>query len=66
MADCGQIDQDMPYVCGYTGTNSLQMDNFMNEFGNKYFNGNVEELVVGTTVGSYAGPGAYALGFFVK
>ena len=66
MADCGEIDQDMPYVCGYTGTNSLQMDNFMNEFGNKYFNGNVEELVVGTTVGSYAGPGAYALGFFVK
>ena len=66
MACGGEIDLDMPYVCGYTGTSSSRMDNFMNDYGNKYFDKEVEELVVGTTVGSYAGPGAYSLAYFVK
>lgn len=60
------IDLNMPFVCGYTGTDSKQMDEFMEKYGSAYFGNNIEELIVGTTVGSYAGPGAYALGFFVK
>ena len=66
MASGGEIDLDMPFVCGYTGTSSARMDNFMTEYGNKYFDKEVEELVVGTTVGSYAGPRAYSLAYFVK
>ena len=66
MAKGGEIDLDMPFVCGYTGTSSLRTDNFMEEYGNRYFNKEVEELVVGTTVGSYAGPKAFALAYFVK
>ena len=66
MAKGGEIDLDMPFVCGYTGTSSVRTDNFMKEYGNKYFNKEVEELVVGTTVGSYAGPKAFALAYFVK
>ena len=66
MAKGGEIDLDMPFVCGYTGTSSVRTDNFMEEYGNKYFNKEVEELVVGTTVGSYAGPKAFALAYFVK
>ena len=66
MANGDEIDLEMPYVCGYTGTSSERTDNFMKEYGNRYFDKEVEELVVGTTVGSYAGPKAFALAYFVK
>ncbi|MBR0385893.1 MAG: DegV family protein, partial [Erysipelotrichaceae bacterium] len=66
IADGGEIDLSMPFVCGYTGTSSETTDNFMEEYGNRYFNREVEKLVVGTTVGSYAGPKAFSLAYFVK
>ena len=66
IAGCGQIDLSLPAVCGYTGTDSAQIDQFMENYGNRYFTEPLRKMVVGTTIGSYAGPGAYALAFFVK
>ena len=65
LEDC-DIDESEHIYSGYTGTTSEELDNFMSNYGNAHFSSQPEKLIVGTTVGSYAGPGAYAFAFFVK
>lgn len=63
----GEIDFDMPIVSGYTGVAPDQLNEFMEKYGSRHFEGRELPVeVVGTTVGSYAGPDAFAIGYFVK
>lgn len=63
----GGIDMSMPYSVAYSGTDSSNIDGFIEE--NRDLYDNLPEIplsYVGATVGTYAGPGAIATAYFVK
>ena len=62
------IDFERPVFLGYTGTNDVPLKKFLEQEG-ELFEGHLNEIPVadvGATIGTYAGPGAYAFAFFEK
>ena len=64
----GGIDPELPFIYGYTGLDSEPVKSFMKEsdFLWKDFCGTAKFSVVGSVIGTHAGPGAVALAFFKK
>lgn len=67
VAEHGGFDHSMPYCAGYTGTSDEKIHKFLKKHGEEL--GLDDSLLiehVGTTVGTYAGPGAIAIGYFAE
>lgn len=64
----GGVDFSRPYVLGYTGNDDSNLNNFIEE--NKEFWKDFQEssnaTVIGSVIGTHAGPGAVATAFFRK
>lgn len=66
MAKFGDIDYAMPLVFGYTGNNDEAMRYFVQCFKAHFACPEVTIVRVGATIGAYAGPNAFAVGFYTK
>lgn len=65
---CGGIDFNMPLTVGYSGTNKDLLDKYI-EDSKSLWEGktdSLQTLIIGPTIGTHAGPGAVAIGFFVN
>ena len=64
----GGIDFSKPFVIGYTGSDSTLMQEYISDNIDMW--GGSEEKIhtaqLGSVVGTHAGPGAVAVGYFVK
>ncbi|MBE5895774.1 MAG: DegV family protein [Lachnospiraceae bacterium] len=63
-----EIDFDAPIVLGYTGLSTNLLDKYV-EDSKELWEGKVDTLpvaLVGSTIGTHAGPGAIAVSFFYK
>ena len=66
--NAGGIDTDKPLLLGYTGLKDEPLQSFIDDnkdFWNKYTD-DIKYTVVGSVVGTHAGPGAYAVAFIKK
>ena len=66
IAKAGGVDFGLPVMLGYTGTQEDQLKKYMQDSGDQW-DGHDENLpvtVVGSVVGTHAGPGAVAVAFF--
>lgn len=64
--ELGGIDFSMPMCVGCTGNADELLNKFMEE-GKHLFNGlekEIKRISVGATIGTYAGPGAFAIAFY--
>lgn len=64
----GGVDFDMPLQLGYTGLNDALLQKYIAD-SEKLWKGNCEDLpvaLIGSVVGTYAGPGAVGVAFFPK
>ncbi len=64
----GGIDFEKPFVIGYTGEDNTLMCNYIAEY-TSVWGGDVSKIhtaQLGSVVGTHAGPGAVAVGYFVK
>ncbi len=64
----GSVDFDKPLLLGYTGLSDMLLKKYISDSASLW-EGNVAELpvtVVGSGVGTHAGPGAVAVAFFMK
>lgn len=64
----GGIDYSMPICLGYTGLSDDALQKYVSDSGTLY-EGKVDKLnivSVGSTIGTYAGPGTIAVAFFPK
>lgn len=62
----GGADLSMPVVLGYTGTSDALLRKYIAE-SKEYWEGRTfTSTIVGSTVGTHAGPGAVAVAFFTK
>ncbi len=64
----GGIDFNLPLTVGYSGTNRDLLDKYI-EDSKSLWEGKTEKLqtlIIGPTIGTHAGPGAVAIGFFVN
>ena len=66
IAKAGGVDFTMPVMLGYTGTQEEQLQKYIQESNDLWapYDGNLPVAVVGSVVGTHAGPGAVAVGFF--
>ncbi len=62
----GGIDPEKPLLFGYTGTDESLLRRYMEENGEKWPSAAPDYSVVGSVVGTHAGPGAIAAAFFGK
>ena len=62
----GGVDFDLPVVLGYTGTSDELLRKYIAESGEFWGGKSFPTTIVGSTVGTHAGPGAVAAAFFVK
>ncbi len=65
---CGGIDFDMPLLLGYTGFDDAILKKYI-EDSKQIWEGKADHLettIVGSSVGTHAGPGAIAIAFFIK
>ena len=63
--ECGEVDFDRPVLLGYTGNDDSQLRKYLEKTG--IWNGmEPATTIIGSTVGTHAGPGAVAVAFFVK
>lgn len=65
---CGGIDFDMPYALGYSGLTDVYLQKYLKD-SEKLWSGktdNVPAYMIGSTIGTHAGPGAIAVAFFAK
>ncbi len=62
------VDYSMPICFGYTGLSDEMLQKYIQD--SKYlYEGDTDHLnivSVGSTIGTYAGPGAIAVGYFMK
>jgi fatty acid-binding protein DegV len=68
MEKAGGIDYDKPLLLGYTGTSDESLKKFIEENASAWER-DAEQLpytVVGSVVGTHAGPGAVAAAFFSR
>lgn len=66
IAKCGGIDFDMPVAVGYTGLESSMLKKYI-EDNSHLWASKVDNFIyhsMGSTIGTHAGPGAIAVGFF--
>lgn len=64
----GGIDFTMPLMLAYSGTDDSLLKDYI-ENSRSIWEGNIDELpisVIGSTIGTHAGPGAVAVAFFAK
>ena len=64
----GSIDMERPFVIGYTGVDSSLMQTYIEE-NLDVWGGDMSRIhtaQLGSVVGTHAGPGAVAVGYFVK
>ena len=62
----GGIDYDMPYELAYSGLDDTLLRKYIND-NEHVWRGHADELkygIVGSTIGTHAGPGAVAVAFF--
>ena len=66
IAKAGGVDFTMPVMLGYTGTQEEQLQKYLQESNDLWapYDGILPVAVVGSVVGTHAGPGAVAVGFF--
>ena len=66
IAKAGGVDFSLPVMLGYTGTQEGQLQKYIQESNDLWaaYDGNLPVAVVGSVVGTHAGPGAVAVGFF--
>ena len=66
IAKAGGVDFSLPVMLGYTGTREDQLQKYIQESNDLWaaYDGNLPVAVVGSVVGTHAGPGAVAVGFF--
>ena len=66
IAKAGGVDFSLPVMLGYTGTQEDQLQKYIQESNDLWaaYDGNLPVAVVGSGVGTHAGPGAVAVGFF--
>ena len=64
----GGIDYDKPLLLGYTGTEDTLLQKFMEETADFWADhpGQLRSTIVGSVVGTHAGPGAVAVAYFKK
>ena len=62
----GGIDLSMPIVLGYTGTSDELLQKYIAQSGDFWGGNDFPTTIVGSTVGTHAGPGAVAAAFFVQ
>ena len=63
---CGGIDYTMPYALGYSGLSDALLQKYIRD-SEALYKDHVQELPVcciGSTIGTYAGPGAIGVAFF--
>ncbi|MBE6008011.1 MAG: DegV family protein [Lachnospiraceae bacterium] len=64
----GGVDFDFPVLFGYTGTDSMPVKRYLEESAAQWTE-TLDEIayyIVGSVVGTHAGPGAFAAAYFVK
>ena len=64
----GAVDFTKPFVIGYTGSDSALMQAYIADYADMW-GGDAEKIhtaQLGSVVGTHAGPGAVAVGYFVK
>ena len=59
-------DLEMPVLLGYTGTSDELLQKYIAESGEYWGGRTFPSTIVGSTVGTHAGPGAVAVAFFIK
>ena len=66
IAKAGGVDFGLPVMLGYTGTQEDQLQKYMQDSADQWagHDKNLPVAVVGSVVGTHAGPGAVAVGFF--
>lgn len=62
----GGVDFSMPVVLGYTGTSDELLSKYIAESESYWEGRTFQSTIVGSTVGTHAGPGAVAVAFFVN
>lgn len=65
---CGGIDFSMPYVLGYSGFSDAYLKKYLND-SERLWRGHADNIpyyVIGSTIGTHAGPNAIAVAFFAK
>lgn len=67
---CGGIDFEMPYALAYSGLSDQYLRKYLGDSRNlwegKVEEGNIPCHLIGSTIGTHAGPGAIAVAFFAK
>ena len=58
------VDLTLPYILGYTGTESTLLEKFIAESGDLW--ANADTTIIGSAIGTHAGPGAFATAFFTN
>lgn len=66
--EAGGIDFAMPYAVAYSGLDSSLVDKYIADHENvwKPHTDKIDLKVVGSTIGTHAGPGAIAVAYFIK
>ena len=59
------IDLSEPYLMGYTGSSDENLTKYLAESGDLWPAGS-EKLIIGSAIGTHAGPGAVAIAFYGK
>ena len=64
----GEVDLTKPVMLGFTGVDTANLDQFEASYGENWTeNGSVYgKAAIGSAIGVHVGPGAYAIGFFLK
>ena len=65
---CGGIDFDLPYALAYSGLSDEYLQKYLKDSENlwKGKTDSVPAYMIGSTIGTHAGPGAIAVAFFAK
>lgn len=62
----GGIDYDMPALPGYTGLSDELLNKFLESSEDLWAKGIPQSTVIGSVIGTHAGPNAFAVAFFAK
>ena len=63
----GGVDFDKPLLLGYTGLSSALLEKYMQDSRALWEPaGSLETTIIGSVIGTHAGPGAVAVAFFSK
>lgn len=65
---CGGIDFDMPYALAYSGLSDLYLQKYLNDSAHLWKDKTdyIPSYMIGSTIGTHAGPNAIAVSFFAK